>query len=148
MAFAGAEVGGERSSVPRQARRIPSEEGSTPDGGRAEALRERVRRTRTATGALAAPLSPEDAQVQSMPDASPVKWHLGHTTWFFETFVLARWRPGRRPFHPAYAYLFNSYYEAAGPRQPRPERGLLTRPPLSEVLRYRAEVDARVSERL
>ncbi len=97
---------------------------------------------------LAAPLTPEDAQVQSMPDASPAKWHLGHTTWFFETFVLARLEPERPPFHPAFGYLFNSYYEAAGPRQPRPERGLLTRPGLDEVLRYRAEVDERMSEAL
>jgi ergothioneine biosynthesis protein EgtB len=103
---------------------------------------------RRATLALAAPLSAEDAMVQSMPDASPAKWHLGHTTWFFELFVLARAEPDRPPFHPAYAYLFNSYYEAAGSRQPRPERGLLSRPSLEEVLRYRAEVDARVSERL
>ncbi|BDG06266.1 ergothioneine biosynthesis protein EgtB [Anaeromyxobacter oryzae] len=86
--------------------------------------------------------------VQSMPDASPAKWHLGHTTWFFETFVLARARPGLRPFHPSYAYVFNSYYEAAGPRQPRPERGLLSRPSLADVLRYRAAVDAQIAELL
>jgi len=83
-----------------------------------------------------------------MPDASPAKWHLGHTTWFFETFVLARLEPRRSPFHPAFGYLFNSYYEAAGPRQPRPMRGLLTRPGLDEVLRYRAQVDERMVEAL
>jgi ergothioneine biosynthesis protein EgtB len=98
--------------------------------------------------ALAAPLSPEDAAVQSMPDASPAKWHLGHTTWFYETFVLARSEKAHRPFDPRYGYLFNSYYDAAGPRQPRPQRGLLTRPPLADVLRYRAEVDARMGELL
>jgi ergothioneine biosynthesis protein EgtB len=117
-----------------------------PAAGRAG---ERVRRyleVRRTTLALAEPLSAEDAMVQSMPDASPAKWHLGHTTWFFETFVLAALHPGRAPIHPAYAYLFNSYYLAAGPRQPRPERGLLSRPSLEEVLRYRARVDAEVAE--
>jgi ergothioneine biosynthesis protein EgtB len=99
---------------------------------------------RRATRALAAPLSPEDAMVQSMPDASPAKWHLGHTTWFFETFVLARAEPDVPPHDPAYGYLFNSYYEAAGPRQPRPERGLLSRPPLEDVLRWRRRVDERM----
>ena len=73
------------------------------------------------TVALAAPLSAEDQVVQSMPDASPTKWHLAHTTWFFETFVLAPLEPAHRPFDPRYAYLFNSYYEAVGPRQPRPQ---------------------------
>ncbi|HEX9049737.1 MAG TPA: ergothioneine biosynthesis protein EgtB [Anaeromyxobacter sp.] len=99
---------------------------------------------RGATLALAAPLSAEDAMVQSMPDASPAKWHLAHTTWFFETFVLQAAEPGARPFHPGYAFLFNSYYDAVGPRQPRPHRGLLSRPPLEDVLRYRAHVDARM----
>jgi ergothioneine biosynthesis protein EgtB len=91
--------------------------------------------------ALAAPLSPEDCQIQSMPDASPVKWHLGHTNWFFETVILAP-RPGYRPFDPRFAYLFNSYYEALGPRHPRPRRGLITRPALDDVLAWRAHVDA------
>ncbi|WP_242393027.1 ergothioneine biosynthesis protein EgtB [Anaeromyxobacter oryzisoli] len=109
-------------------------------------LRDRYLAVRRATGALAAPLTPEDAMVQSMPDASPAKWHLGHTTWFFETFVLARARPSRPPFDPAYGYLFNSYYEAAGPRQPRPERGLLSRPSLADVNRYRGAVDAELAE--
>jgi ergothioneine biosynthesis protein EgtB len=99
---------------------------------------------RHATLALAAPLSAEDAMVQSMPDASPVKWHLAHTTWFFEAFVLAAAEPGVAPFDPAFAFLFNSYYDAVGPRQPRPERGLLSRPPLEDVLRYRRHVNERV----
>lgn len=89
---------------------------------------------------LIAPLSPEDMVVQSMPDASPVKWHLAHTTWFFETFLLAE-VPGYTAFDPAYAYLFNSYYEALGPRQPRAQRGLLTRPPIDDILAYRTHVD-------
>ncbi|SAI42656.1 Iron(II)-dependent oxidoreductase EgtB [Bordetella ansorpii] len=92
--------------------------------------------------ALAAPLSPEDCQAQSMPDCSPVKWHLAHTTWFFETFVIGRFDPGRAPFHPQYRMLFNSYYNAIGDKHPRPQRGLLTRPPLADVLRYREHVDA------
>jgi ergothioneine biosynthesis protein EgtB len=91
--------------------------------------------------ALARHLSPEDCLLQSMPDASPVKWHLAHTSWFFETVILAN-RPGYRPFDPRFAYLFNSYYEALGPRHPRPRRGHLARPTLDEVYAYRAHVDA------
>ncbi|PMS15280.1 ergothioneine biosynthesis protein EgtB [Trinickia dabaoshanensis] len=91
--------------------------------------------------ALAEPLSAEDQNVQSMPDASPTKWHLAHTTWFFETIVLAPHLPGYRPFDERYAYLFNSYYEALGPRHARPQRGLLTRPSLQEVHAYRRHVD-------
>jgi ergothioneine biosynthesis protein EgtB len=101
---------------------------------------------RAATVALALPLSPEDAAAQSMPDASPVKWHLAHTTWFFETFVLERALAGAfRPFNPVYRVLFNSYYNAVGARHPRPERGLLTRPGLNEVHAYRRHVDAQMA---
>jgi ergothioneine biosynthesis protein EgtB len=96
---------------------------------------------REATEALAAPLSAEDQTVQSMPDCSPTKWHRAHTTWFFETFLLSRFDPDYRVFHDAYGYLFNSYYEAVGPRHPRPERGLLSRPGVCEIARYRAHVD-------
>jgi ergothioneine biosynthesis protein EgtB len=95
---------------------------------------------RTCTEQLAEPLSAEDQTVQSMPDASPTKWHLAHTTWFFETFVLRPHAPGYRVFDPAYEYLFNSYYEAVGPRHPRPQRGMLTRPGLDEVMSYRHHV--------
>jgi len=90
---------------------------------------------------IAAPLSPEDCAVQSMPDVSPAKWHLAHTSWFFEQFLLRPCLPGYRVFHDRFAYLFNSYYEAVGPRHARPQRGLLTRPSLDEIVSYRAHVD-------
>jgi len=99
---------------------------------------------RARTMALARPLSVEDQQVQPMADASPTKWHLAHTTWFFETFVLAHENRRRKPFHDRYAFLFNSYYEAEGERQPRPQRGLLTRPSLEEVHAYRRAIDEEV----
>ena len=95
---------------------------------------------RSLTEKLAAPLSAEDQTVQSMPDASPTKWHLAHTTWFFETFVLQPHARDYRPFDPAYAYLFNSYYEAVGPRHPRPQRGMITRPGVEEIMAYRRHV--------
>lgn len=119
-------------------------------GAGLSALAERLRRVRTASEALIAPLEPEDLCLQGMADASPPKWHLGHTTWFFSTFVLephaARLLldgPGDwQPPDPRWGYLFNSYYEAVGCRQPRPQRGLLTRPPMAEVLAWRRRVDA------
>jgi len=97
---------------------------------------------------LAEPLSPEDCCAQSMPDASPVKWHLAHTTWFFETFILEPREAQFRPFHPAFRVLFNSYYNGVGDKHPRPHRGLLTRPALHEVLAYRADVDRRIARLL
>ena len=93
---------------------------------------------------LAAPLSMEDCCAQSMPDASPVKWHLAHTTWFFETFILEQREPDFAPFHNAFRVLFNSYYNGVGAKHPRAQRGLLTRPSLDEVRAYRADVDARM----
>jgi ergothioneine biosynthesis protein EgtB len=91
-----------------------------------------------------APLSPEDQVVQSMPDASPTKWHRAHTTWFFEQFLLGQHCDGYQPFHSDYAYLFNSYYVSAGPRHARNARGLLTRPGVEDVTAYRRHVDAAV----
>ncbi len=115
------------------------------DGATARAvpLAERFAAVRAATAALIAPLSPEDVVVQSMPDASPAKWHLAHTTWFFEEFVLGR-DPAYRPLHANWRYLFNSYYQSVGPMHARPQRGLLSRPTLDEVLDWRARVDERM----
>jgi ergothioneine biosynthesis protein EgtB len=101
----------------------------------------RYHSVRQTTENLARPLSPEDCQIQSMPDASPVKWHLAHTTWFFETFVLTPSAPEYTVFHPSFTYLFNSYYNAVGDRLARPNRGLITRPTLDEVYNYRAATD-------
>ena len=104
-------------------------------------LASRYRDVRDTTEKLAAPLSPEDQTVQSMPDVSPTKWHRAHTSWFFETFLLESELSGYRPFHPAYAYLFNSYYEGVGARYPRPRRGVVSRPGVAEVAEYRRHVD-------
>ncbi len=103
---------------------------------------------RDATVALTAPLSDEDCAIQSMPDASPVKWHLAHTSWFFETFVLEPHLVGYRPYDPAFRMLFNSYYNAIGEKHPRPKRGLLSRPSRQEVGAYREHVDAAMAELL
>ena len=106
-----------------------------------EMLADRFQFVRDGSQQLASPLSDEDRLVQSMPDCSPTKWHLAHTTWFFETFVLAPNIAGFTPFDPAFGYLFNSYYETVGARHPRPARGLITRPSAREVTAYRDHVD-------
>ena len=106
---------------------------------------QRYRAIRAVSRALADPLSAEDCAIQSMPEASPVKWHLAHTTWFFETFILSRHDPQHVPFDPAFRVLFNSYYNAVGDRHPRPQRGLLSRPSHAEVLAYRDHVDDEMS---
>jgi ergothioneine biosynthesis protein EgtB len=108
---------------------------------------EAFRRVRGETERRAAPLSPEDQVIQSMADASPIKWHRAHTTWFFETFLLQANVPGYKAFDDRFAFLFNSYYVAAGPRHERPKRGLITRPNANEVADYRAHVDVAI-ERL
>ncbi len=103
---------------------------------------------RKQTEQLTAPLAIEDYGVQSMPDVSPTKWHLAHTTWFFEAFVLRTFQEEFRPYHPKYEFLFNSYYNAVGKRVPRPERGLLSRPTVKEVFQYRNFVDEQVKQLL
>ncbi|KIZ43445.1 MULTISPECIES: ergothioneine biosynthesis protein EgtB [Rhodopseudomonas] len=110
----------------------------------AQDLARAYRAVRDETERRAAPLSPEDQVVQSMPDASPAKWHRAHTTWFFEQFLLGQYCPDYAVYHPDYAYLFNSYYVTAGPRHSRAARGLLTRPGAAEVTAYRRHVDAAI----
>jgi ergothioneine biosynthesis protein EgtB len=118
-------------------------------GGRAEmSLLDQYRAVRARTLELAAPLTPEDQGVQSMPDASPTKWHLAHTAWFFETFVLKPHAPDHRPFDRAFEFLFNSYYEGVGPRPDRARRGELSRPSLAEVQAYRRHVDQAIGRML
>ena len=109
----------------------------------AESDLERYRRVRRAMPDLAKGLSPEDLAAQSMTDASPGKWHLGHVSWFFEALLLAA-RPGYQPVDPRQQLLFNSYYDALGERIERAARGLMTRPSLAEVMAYRAEIDLRM----
>jgi ergothioneine biosynthesis protein EgtB len=125
---------------------MPANPSSAQSDTRAEPWRERLAarysEVRSHSLALAAPLSAEDQCIQSMPDASPTKWHLAHTSWFFEAVVLQPHARGYEPFDRRFFHLFNSYYESLGPRHPRPKRGLLTRPGLAEVHGYREHVDA------
>jgi len=109
-------------------------------------LRARFDEVRARTEALCAPLEPEDCVLQSMPDASPARWHLAHTTWFFETFVLPREVEGQRPYDASWDALFNSYYETIGRPFPRPRRGMLSRPTVKEILAYRRHVDGVMRE--
>jgi ergothioneine biosynthesis protein EgtB len=116
------------------------------DNSQSESLSARYQRIRQTSLDLVAPLEIEDMVVQSMPDASPTRWHLAHTSWFFEHFLLAPGSPGFKPFHEDWDYLFNSYYYSVGDMHKRPHRGLLSRPTVSEVLEYRQYVDARMME--
>ena len=111
----------------------------------ADSLLADYRRVRSFSEELCRPLAIEDHVIQSMDDVSPAKWHLGHVTWFFETFLLAPELPGYDPFHPRFAFVFNSYYNAVGERHPRARRGLLARPTVAEVLAYRRHVDRNVT---
>ena len=119
---------------------------TSPGNASQSALAARFVQVRATTEALAAPLSSEDVSLQSMPDASPTKWHLAHTSWFFETFLLERFDPAFKPFDPTFRVLFNSYYNTVGDRYPRHERGLISRPGLAEVLAYCRHVTARTAE--
>src|SRR5260370_25215607 len=107
---------------------------------------EKYRRVRQQTEALCQPLAIDDYQLQSMSDCSPPKWHLAHTTWFFETFLLAVNNVSYSPFHPGFNFLFNSYYESVGERWPRPARGLLSRHIVEDVFAYRRAIDDRIQE--
>jgi ergothioneine biosynthesis protein EgtB len=127
---------------------MPLGPASTLASGRSVSLAQRFTDVRTVTVSLCAPLATEDHVVQSMPDASPAKWHLAHTTWFFEQFVLRPHLSGFRPFDEQFGFLFNSYYEAVGPRHRRPERGMITRPTVEEIRAYRAYVDEHVDRLL
>ena len=111
----------------------------------ADSLRDRFLRVRQVTERLASHLSDEDCALQSMPDASPVKWHLAHTSWFFETFLLEKFSPNFKPFDPAFRVLFNSYYNGVGGQHPRAERGLISRPDRATVLDYRHHVTERIA---
>src|ERR1700722_12605966 len=113
-------------------------------------LAAQFRHTREATLRFCAPLTPEDLMVQSCPEASPLKWHLAHTTWFFETFVLcdpalAEFAPHYKPFHPDFRWLFNSYYNAVGDQPEKKLRASFSRPPLTDIVAYRAHADAAIT---
>jgi ergothioneine biosynthesis protein EgtB len=130
----------ERKQMPRSLHQAPEQ--------RSSALQDRFISVRNISEALAKPLAPEDCNQQSMPDASPVKWHLAHTSWFFETFILERFERDFKPFHPAFRVLFNSYYNGIGAKHPRHERGLISRPNLATVIEYRHNVTARIARLL
>jgi ergothioneine biosynthesis protein EgtB len=132
---------------PRAAQASLSEADAAP-GELRDAWLAAFRKVRAETERRAAPLSPEDQVVQSMPDASPTKWHRAHTTWFFEQFLLVPHVKDYRPFDDRFAFLYNSYYVSAGPRHDRPKRGLITRPSCEEVAAYRKHVDAAVEKLL
>ena len=118
------------------------------NGVRANGLAKQFQSIRAFTLKLCEPLKTEDFVIQSMPDASPAKWHLAHTTWFFETFVIKPFVPGYTPSNPQYNYIFNSYYNTVGPFHPRSQRGLLSRPTVKDIFKYRREIDILIAELL
>jgi ergothioneine biosynthesis protein EgtB len=139
-------VGSAAPGAPDPARPAPQPPAALAEIPSAQAAAGEFARVRRLSLLLAAPLSAEDQGLQSMPDASPTKWHLAHTTWFIETLLLQPHVPGYAAFDDRYGRLFNSYYESLGPRHPRPERGLLSRPAVEDVLRYRAHVDLAMAQ--
>ena len=118
---------------------------SGSEANRRSRLIKKYREVRAVTARLCETLQPEDCVVQSMPDVSPTKWHLAHTSWFFETFILKVWRPEYQPENPQYAYLFNSYYNAAGDMHRRDLRGLISRPTVAETFRFRQSIDEHIT---
>ncbi|MFH5802999.1 ergothioneine biosynthesis protein EgtB [Alienimonas sp. DA493] len=136
------------SAAPASSLSAPAAPAVAPTPLMGAALAERFAEVRAFTERLVEPLSPEDCVVQPMPDASPAKWHLAHTTWFFEAFLLKPYLSKYQVFHPKFGFLFNSYYNALGPRHARAARGMLTRPSLEEVFDYRAHVDRHMAELL
>jgi ergothioneine biosynthesis protein EgtB len=133
-------------SVIERAAPVAASQGQRGGEDRAANLLERFRQVRGFSERLCATLEPEDYVVQSMPDVSPTKWHLAHTSWFFETFILKVWMPEYQPEVPEYAYLFNSYYNAAGDMHRRDLRGLISRPTVAEAYRFRRSIDAHIQE--
>jgi ergothioneine biosynthesis protein EgtB len=135
-----------QTAVATANRTATAQERSQAEPSPAEKLLARFREVRNFTAKLAENLAPEDCVVQSIPDVSPTKWHLAHTTWFFETFILKKWVPGYRDAVPEYAYLFNSYYNAAGAMHRRDLRGLISRPTVEETKKFRASIDADIAD--
>jgi ergothioneine biosynthesis protein EgtB len=135
-----------QTAVATANRTATAQKRSQAESSPAEKLLTRFREVRNFTAKLAENLAPEDCVVQSIPDVSPTKWHLAHTTWFFETFILKKWVPGYRDAVPEYAYLFNSYYNAAGAMHRRDLRGLISRPTVEETKKFRASIDADIAD--
>ncbi len=131
-----------QAAVATANREATAQKRSRAESSPAGKLLARFHEVRNFTAKLAENLAPEDCVVQSMPEVSPTKWHLAHTTWFFETFILKKWVPGYRDAVPEYAYLFNSYYNAAGAMHRRDLRGLISRPTVDETKKYRASIDS------
>ena len=135
-----------QTAVATANRTATAQERSQAESCPAEKLLARFHEVRNFTAKLAENLAPEDCVVQSIPDVSPTKWHLAHTTWFFETFILKKWVPGYRDAVPEYAYLFNSYYNAAGAMHRRDLRGLISRPTVEETKKFRTSIDADIAD--
>ena len=123
---------------------LPQPDVSAAPAASGAGLADAYRRVRGDSVRFTQPLRPEDMVIQTMDNVSPTKWHLAHTTWFFERFILGEFVPGYRPFHPRYEYLFNSYYNTVGPMHCRSNRGAVSRPDISEIFEFRRVVDRRI----